>query len=185
MRNSSSFLRGLAFLLVLYPSFLFSQAPVSDDTFSSADRKANYGDKDYLAVQSPASTAYIRFDLSRLPQGITGEQINKATVRLWVSAVTQPGSLDVVRVASSWNEDTLQGNNLPLLGITDVHNVQVSKESKNHYLVIDLTDLVRDWVNNAQMNYGIALVPAGNISAAFDSKENGTNSHDAELNSSS
>ena len=113
MRNSSSFLRGLAFLLVLYPSFLFSQAPVSDDTFSSADRKANYGDKDYLAVQSPASTAYIRFDLSRLPQGITGEQINKATVRLWVSAVTQPGSLDVVRVATSWNEDTLQGNNLP------------------------------------------------------------------------
>ncbi|PYY15738.1 MAG: hypothetical protein DMG61_06325, partial [Acidobacteria bacterium] len=92
------------------------------------------------------------------------------------------GSFDVVRVASSWNEDTLQGNNLPSLGITDVRNVEVSKQSKNHYLVIDVTELVRDWVNNTQPNYGIALVPAGDISVAFDSKENGSNSHDAELN---
>src|SRR5215470_11675547 len=151
-------MRALFFLLALYPSILFAQEPVSDDTFSSADRKANYGDKDYLAVQGPSSTAYIRFDLSRLAQGITGDQINKATVRLWVGAVTHPGSFDVVRVASSWNEDSLQGDNLPLLGITDVRNVEVSRQSKNHYLIIDVTDLVRDWVNNVQMNYGIALV---------------------------
>jgi len=181
MRTSKSLLRRLLFLFALYPSVAFSQAPVSDDTFSSADRKANYGDKDYLAVQGPGSTAFIRFDLSRLPQGITGEQVNKATVRLWVSAVTHPGSFDVVRVASSWSEDTLTGINLPLLGMTDVRNVQVAKESKDHYLVVDVTDLVRDWVNNAQMNYGIALVPVGNVSVAFDSKENSVNSHDAEL----
>src|SRR5262249_8729732 len=128
-------MRALFFLLALYPSILFAQEPVSDDTFSSADRKANYGDKDYLAVHGPGTTAFIRFDLSRLAQGIIGDQINKATIRLWVSAVTHPGSFDVVRVASSWNEDTLQGNNLPSLGITDVRNVEVSKESKSHYLV--------------------------------------------------
>jgi len=182
VRTPKSILRALLFVVALCPSALFGQAPVSDDAFATVNHHGNYGKLPYLAVQGPDAETYIKFDLSRLPEGTTGDQVKKATVRLFVSGFTHSGSFDVQRVASSWDEETLTGETLPRLGMIDVTGVRVARNSRGHYLIFDITALVKDWVNQAQPNYGIALVPVGDISVAFDSKENTTNSHDPELN---
>ena len=180
--TAKHFVAAVIFAAFLSSASLFAQAPASDDTFSSREWNANFGKLPFLAVQGPSSTTYIKFDLSHLPQGVTGDEVRKATVRLFVSGVTHPGSFDVQRVSSAWNERKLDGENQPLRGAIEVSNVAVSEQSKEHYLIIDITSLVKDWLNQAQPNYGIALVPNGEVSVAFDSKENNQTSHDPELN---
>ena len=96
---------------------LFAQAPPSADTFvSSAFPKVNYGAGISLAL-SPGTTSYVRFNLSGIPSNAT---ISKASVRLYVDAVSKPGSFDVYQLNSGWSENTLTFNTpnscLPHLG---------------------------------------------------------------------
>lgn len=176
------FVTSLLFVSFLSTGILVAQAPVSEDTFNSNDWNANFGKLPFLVVQGPSSTTYIKFDLSQLPSGVTGDEVRKATVRLFVSGVTHPGSFDVLRVSSPWTEHKLNSETQPLLGATELSNVAVSSQSKKQYLILDITSLVKDWVNRVQPNYGIALVPNDDISVAFDSKENNQTAHDPELN---
>ena len=180
--TAKHFVAALIFAAFLSSASMFAQAPASDDTFCSNDWNANFGKLPYLVVQGPSSTTYIRFDLSHLPPGATGDEVRKATVRLFVSGVTHPGSFDVLRVSSAWSEHNLDRSTQPLLGVTEVSNVAVSTQTKDHYLILDVTSLVKDWINKVQPNYGIALVPNGEVSIALDSKENNQTSHDPELN---
>ena len=180
--TAKHFVAALIFVAFLSSASLYAQAPASDDTFTSANSDPNLGKMAYLAVQGPSSTTYIRFDLSHLPSGVTADEVRKATVRLYVSGVTHPGAFDVQRINSEWSERKLGRENQPLLGSIEVNNVAVSAQSKDHYLILDITSLVKDWLNQVQPNYGIALVPNGDISVAFDSKENNQTSHDPQLN---
>jgi hypothetical protein len=59
--------------------------------------------------------------------------------------------------------------------------VYVGTNLKDRYLIVDVTSLVRAWLDG-EPNNGMALVPMGAVSAAFDSKENRTTGHDPELN---
>src|SRR5437016_1165201 len=123
--TAKNFVAALMFVAFLSSASLFAQAPVSDDTFSSMDWNANFGKLPSLAVQGPSTTTYIRFDLSRLPSGVSGDQIRKATVRLYVSGVTHSGSFNVQRVSSTWSERKLDVENQPLLGRIELSNIAV------------------------------------------------------------
>jgi hypothetical protein len=181
-KSAKHFVAVVGFAVFLSSVSLFAQAHPSDDTFSSNDWNANFGKLQFLAVQSPSSTTYIKFDLSYLPSGVTGDEVRKATLRLFVSGVTHPGTFDLKRVGSDWSERKLDRDSAPLIGATEISHVHVSADSKGQYLILDVTSLVKDWVSKVAPNYGIALVPNQDISVAFDSKENNQTSHDPELN---
>jgi len=58
----------------------------------------------------------------------------------------------------------------------------VTPSGANSFLVIDLTQLVKDWLSGAQPNNGIALVAAtSNTLISFDSKESFVTSHEPRL----
>src|SRR5437868_2934795 len=114
--TAKHFVAALMVAAFLSSASLFAQAPASDDTFCSNDWNANFGKLQFLVVQAPSSTTYIRFDLSHLPSGVTADEVRKATVRLFVSGVTHPGSFDVLRVNSAWSEHKLDRDSQPLLG---------------------------------------------------------------------
>ena len=180
--SAKNFVAALLFAGVLSSASVFAQAPASDDTFGSGDLNAKFGKLPFLVVQGPSSNTYIKFDLSYLPAGVTGEEVRKATVRLFVSGVTHAGTFDVQRVGSDWNERKLSGDDQPLLGAVELENVRISADAKEDYITLDITQLVKDWLDHRQPNYGIALVPDRNVSVAFDSKENSQTSHDPQLN---
>jgi len=146
--------------------------PPSADTFvSSTFPRTNYGSSIILVVQSGAN-AYLQFNLSTLPGGVT---VSKATLRLYVDAVSRSGNFDVYQLNSNWNENTLTYSTPPpALGAsaTGGNPISISSASLNQFLLIDITPLVQGWVSGSITNNGVALALTGSSgSFSFDSKE--------------
>jgi hypothetical protein len=182
----SRYLRlSLACLLFLFlPISMAAQAPPSADTYvTKFSPSTNFGSAPILAVQE-GTTTYIQFDLSALPEGA---KIAKATLRLYVNNVLVPGSFDVYQVNEAWSEKVLTYNNAPPLGTsaTGGNPVNISASSLNHFIVVDITPLARDWLSGTLPNYGVALALAAGTanpgSFSFDSKENPFTGHQPDL----
>jgi hypothetical protein len=174
---------GAALMLVLLVATVAHAqlTPIGDAYTNTADPTTNYGAKTLLDVESASQTTYIQFNLSSIPSGYTGADITKATLKLYVNAVTKAGSFNVDYVNGTWSEGTIDANNAPALGSTIVASVPLTTADKNQYILIDITAAVQAWLNGSQANDGIALVGNSPLNASFDSKENTTTSHPAEL----
>ena len=194
MRTTRTRLFVVAFTVVLslVPSTALGQLTVTDDTYvSGAAPTTINGSVGSLVVQGSTtnkpSYSYVRFDLMSLG-AVSSSQVQKATLRLYVSAVTVAGGFDVIEVTSpaGWAEGTLSyntsGASTPA-GTLLAGNVPVSYPAgKYEYVLIDVTQAVKDWLNGVPNN-GLVLKPNGtSISVAFSSKEDTTYSHDPELN---
>ena len=111
-------LRHLLCILALFSTGLttamFGQgAPITDDAYvSSATPTANNGTSPSLVVQNPGGFSYIRFDLARVlppntsPYPIAASMVAKATLKVYASAVTAGGNVDIYQVAGPWCEKT-------------------------------------------------------------------------------
>jgi hypothetical protein len=172
--------------LVLFTVIL---APISradgvlkGDAFTQATTpNRNFGGNADLRVTTNANS-YLRFDLSTLPPGARGNDIAKATLRLWVNSVSNPGAFDIRRITSAWDEATITANSSPTLGGAIVSGALVTNQSVDSFVTVDLTQLVKDWLNGSLANNGIAILASeANTNFRFDSKENGLTSHEPGL----
>jgi hypothetical protein len=146
----------------------------------------NYGTAQTIVVESigppPAiATSYIQFDLSSIPSSYTGANVTKASLKLFVQSMVSPGSFNVDLVNGSWTEFKIAYNNAPALGTTVASNIPLTTANINDYVIVDVTSAVQDWLDGSQANDGIALVANSGLDVSFDSKENTTTSHPAEL----
>src|SRR6266446_4692499 len=181
-------------MLAVIPATAWGQLTVTDDTYVSgaAPTTAN-GSVGSLVVQGSTtgkpSYSYIRFDLTSLTgSGVTSTQVQKAYLRLYVTAVTVGGGFDVIEVTSptGWVEGTLifnTPNASTPSGTVLATNVPVPyPASKYQYVLVDVTQAVRDWLNAPSSNNGLVLKPNGtSVSVALASKEDTTYSHDSAL----
>jgi len=165
----------LAVLFFLFSSMCVGQAPPIADTYvASGTPNKNYGTNSTLAVQNGV-TSYIQFNLAGMPSGAT---VSRATLILYVDAVTAGGTFDVYQVNGAWTEGGLTYNNRPALGSSATGNKPTTLTTANVFLVIDITSLVQSWLNGLNTNYGVAMVLSGTSgSFSFDSKESTTYSH--------
>src|SRR5208283_4666039 len=152
--------------------------PSADAYTNTADPTTNYGSNVLLDVDGATEIAYIQFNLSSIPAGVS---ISQATLKLYVNAVTKAGSFNVDYVNGAWTESKITASLAPALGTTIVSSVPITTASKNQYILINITPAVVAWLNGTQPNDGIALVANSTFNASFDSKENTTTSHPAEL----
>lgn len=168
----------------LLPSTSHAQQPMlTDDAYtSSAKPSKNFGDDASVLVSGAANTGLLKFKLTpSLPPGTVGGHVGKATLKIFIDSVTTPGSLSVYRVTGAWAEESVTGATAPALGSLET-TVSVNASQAGKWLTVDLTQLVKDWLNNALPNNGVAVVagPGGAV-LTFDSKENGATSHEARL----
>jgi hypothetical protein len=165
------------------------QATLTDDASTVANAPAkNTGLQAVISVRLASNAekrrdGYVKFDLAdTAPAGTTGAQVARATLRLFVQDVKAGGSFDVVRVLSAWTEDTVSAANAPALGAVVASAVPVTTTAPRTFITIDVTAAVRDWLNGALPNNGLALIPNSvGTNVAFDSKESTTTSHEAVL----
>ena len=176
-------LGGLLLALLLWPAnALAVYGFPSDDTFVENGSSSVNGNKEILKVgDSGKYTSYIKYELVTLPEDMSGDNIAKATLKLFVSKVNKPGSFDIHIVNGDWYEATLKSSNAP--GTSFLATISVSAGDLNQYMLVDLTQQVKYWVDGYGNNYGIALVPTPGspIDIEFDSKEGKGTSHDTGL----
>ena len=161
-------------------------ATLTDDAYTSgAQRTQNFGSAPVLTLQGPGPASdrvYLRFDLSTLPAGTRGPDVGRALLRLWVNSVTKGGMFDVHTVKGGWTEGAITAATAPPPGRDEVAGVPVTPRDRNTFVLVDLTDLVRDWLDRVLENNGVVLQPnASGIAVAFDSKENTGTSHEPQL----
>jgi trimeric autotransporter adhesin len=177
----------LLLLVVMLGTWISSLAqitPSQDSYTNTATASTNYGASATLGVVSSATsiqTTYIQFDLSSVPSGYASSNVAKATLKLYVNAVAKAGSFNIDLVNGSWSEKTITAGLSPALGTTIASSVPLTTANVNDYVLIDVTSAVDEWLNGSQPNDGIALVANSPLSTSFDSKENTTQSHPAEL----
>jgi hypothetical protein len=171
----------LFLFFVLATTALLAQAPPSADTFTAnSSPRTNYGGWPLLVVQQGSNT-YLQFNLSNVPANAS---VTKATLRVYVDAVSHSGNFDVFEIDHAWSESTLTYSNAPPLGssATGGHSTSVSPSSLNQFVEIDITPLVQQWVAGTLPNNGIALsLTTSSGSFSFDSKEATYTSHEPEL----
>jgi hypothetical protein len=163
---------------------LAQQGTVTDDATVTIKTSATHGTDMTLRLEadsSDASNVFVKFNLtSSLPPGSTATDISRATLKLFVGKLHTAGSFDVFRVLSPWSEQD-QTVNPTINGSADAAGIPVAAE--NQFVVVDVTQLVKDWLNGVLSNNGIVLVPStgSSVDAEFDSKEDQTTSHEPRL----
>ncbi|HKY44877.1 MAG TPA: DNRLRE domain-containing protein, partial [Pyrinomonadaceae bacterium] len=172
-------------LMVITLSFVssaYADGVLKDDAFTQTGTpNQNFGTNANLRVASGVNS-HLTFDLSSLPPGTSANDVAKATLRLWVNAVTTPGSFNIRRITGVWNESTLTSNTAPSLGSVEISDVTITAQDVDAFVTVDLTPLVKDWINGIVPNNGLAIVAnAVNTNIRFDSKENGQTSHEPRL----
>jgi hypothetical protein len=161
-------------------------ARLTDDAHTSASAPTmNFGASPTLMVQGPTPAlvrAYLRFDLTTLPAGTRGADVTRAVLRLWVSRVTRGGLFDVYSVRGGWGEEALTAATSPGQGRDQLLGIPVTPRDRNRFVVVDLTELVQEWLDRTLENNGLVLAPnAAGVAVEFDSKENAATSHEPEL----
>jgi len=95
----------LMLLVTIFSALAQAQiTPAADAYTNTATPTTNLGTKPVLDVESGSQTTYIQFDLSSIPAGYTSASIAKATLKLYVNAVTTAGSFNVDYVSGTWSE---------------------------------------------------------------------------------
>src|SRR5215471_11012286 len=164
----------------LCPAVLSAQVVSDDASTSSLSPTTNNGTQIVLSV-GPTSNTYIRFDLGNLPAGTHGSDVAKATMIVWIDPAGTGGSIDVFRVNGPWSEKTITFANAPVLGGIEAA-VPVPVSMQDHFLSIDVTNVVKDWLDGAQPNQGVAILPHTPTTALLlDSKENVLTAHYPQL----
>jgi hypothetical protein len=172
----------------------YGQSVLVADAYTSAtSANGNFGINPALTI-SGNNTVYVRFDIARtLPAGAKSEDVARATVKFYVSKVATAGKLDLYPITADWDEKTITANNAPAIGTLLLTTQQIEKSAQGNYLLIDITELVKQWLGdgagqNAIPNYGFALFPhpVGDNTPQLadinlDSKENSQTSHDGWL----
>ena len=167
------------FLSVLAGGTAYAQVTPSADAYTNAaSSTTNYGANTLLAVDGATAVSYLQFNLASVP---TSASISQATLKLYVNTVTTAGSFNVDYVNGAWEESTIDASNAPPLGGAIASNVAITTADKNQYILINVTSAVQAWLSGSETNHGIALVANSDFYATFDSKENTTTSHAAEL----
>ncbi|HXI01787.1 MAG TPA: DNRLRE domain-containing protein [Candidatus Saccharimonadales bacterium] len=157
-------------------------APIAADTHAMGPSDAAVRGRESGLQVVPGGGAWLRFDLRTLPDGISSVDVADATLSLWVRTVERPGKLGVRAVLDPWSESTLVGASAPGVIEDVLASAPVGKQSENGLVSIDVTEIVRAWVDGSLPNHGIELISAGQGGAfRFDSKESTGGGHEPRL----
>jgi hypothetical protein len=159
----------------------------SDDTYINGSALlSNYGNDNKFEVRPDNGAdrrGLLKFDLSSIPANAT---VTGATLYLYEKDNKTGQTTYIYRVTSNWNENSATWLSWLLLGgdfDNSISYFTYLPEQNNCMLTIDITDLVRKWVDGTYNNYGLMLYSTGpNHIISYSSKESSTASERPKLN---
>src|ERR1700674_164703 len=97
---------------------LAQEATLSGDAYvSAANPSTNFGNTGTMLIRGNNNLrGFVKFDLSTLPAGTSGNGVAKAVLTFYVASVGTAGSFNVDVVNGNWSELTITNANAPSLG---------------------------------------------------------------------
>jgi hypothetical protein len=182
---------GILFTLVFQHQGSAARAVLAQDTYTCSIPSLSrtvMGQSSGLCVDGRAASrkrAWLQFDLApALPPNAVWGNIVRATLSVYVNQVYSGGALEVYGVRQAWSESSLMELNAPgLVANPDTASAYASARltASAKWVSFDVTELVRDWVEGALANNGLAICAADtSVVALLQSKEMNAGAH-AEL----
>ena len=148
-----------------------AQAVLRDDTYVDfSNPTQSFGALPRMLVdsgpQNPA-VSFVRFDLSNLPADTVSSQVARSTLRLWVVSVNTPATVTVEAVGGEWQEGKVTAITRPFIaqGAAVPPPVSVPVANASQWVLIDVTTVVKAWIDRTLPNDGLALTAsAGSVS---------------------
>ena len=174
-----------AFLLIAQVSFGFDAVLTDDTTLTLTGHATNMGTKPTLSVDTKHD-GLVQFDLAGLPPNTSSTNVRSAALTVFVGNVTLPkgitsGTVNLLQVSGTWNELEIPSG----LTFSSIQRAVFNHESKDSFVRFDVTALVKQWIDGAVDNDGLALAAASGtrsgVALSLDSKENSATSHPAVL----
>ena len=153
---------------------------VTDDTESNLNKpNENNGKARNLLIKNVGSGGdrhgYFKFDLSSLGASVVGEDVKKATLRIYVHNVDNEGDVSVHRVLDAWQEETFTSGAGVMIDPVLESSTTVTKSEEKGIVTFEVTQVVRDWLDGSLGNHGLALLPStggdGDVKMTLSSKE--------------
>ena len=145
-----------------------TQGVLLDDAFTQSTTPAtNYGTAYSLGIQggAVAQKSYLKFDVSTVPTGTAGSNVDKAVLKIFFNKVTTGGSISIGQVTvGAWAESTLTASTPAVLTCSPLGSVAVPVSAVNEYVTYDVTGTVMGWVDTPASNLGFCIVPVGTFS---------------------
>ena len=143
--------------IALSPSAAFADTVhVAEDAYTRAENpNQNKGSDKSIEVKDQTGKdriGYAKFDFSTLPNDVVGDDIVKATLRMWIERVDGSGTIEVRRVEANWDESSITANSSPSHALVEAV-VDVADADEDHFITADVTDLVKDWVEGAAIPF--------------------------------
>ena len=140
------------------------ELPNTKDTFvSSSQPNTNYGTRSdmQLGYNTSANLGAVRpmlqFDTKSIPSGAV---INSAKLRIYLSGVSPSNDSSMgfkaMYLTSSWSESSVTWNQHQPAWGSEIGTGQASSQLGWHE--VDVTKLVREWVDGGRANYGFILI---------------------------
>jgi formylglycine-generating enzyme required for sulfatase activity len=119
---------------------------------------------------SRTRTAFVRFAVEET--GMTAGLVEKARLTLYFPSVTKVGDLSLHVVTQDWEEIFTGPTRLhPAIGASFL-TIPSGSVVKKQFVIVDVTQQVKDWLTNPGSNFGIAVTsPDGLVNVTIGSKE--------------
>ena len=169
-RSKTRMIRFTVAVFILATIFLISTAlvhaetpytcPVKEDTYVNHDiPDENSGAREDVFIVERKTDGFAKFDFSSLPANLDIEEIEKATLKLWVKDVQEEGYIDLYLVESDWNEGTLTAQTIPVIDWLYFESFEIKDTDVGQFVEVDVTKQVKNWLDGSLADYGIAIRP--------------------------
>jgi hypothetical protein len=125
---------------------------------------------------SRTRTAFIQFDVGS--SGIDPNFVDKARLTLYMPTVTAVGNVGVHVVTQAWNEAFSGPTRLEPTVAPAFVTIPAAMVVKKQFVIIDVTQQVKDWLINPATDFGFAIASAdGLVKLTLSSKEGAATGH--------
>lgn len=113
-------------------------------------------------IERGVKVALLYFDLSRIDKN---QSIDKAELYLYLNSeysvkLDMNFYLEIYRVLDCYNQSEVIWNTAPNIEDTN-HGIKITNSDINNYIKVDITTILRRWVNNIYPNFGIMIASKG------------------------
>lgn len=160
-------------LAALPPSASAITLPVLEDssTAPTAAAAKSAGKGTTLQILSTNKAALVRFGVGLMSGDISAARVSGAWLTVYVSAATKKSDLTLHRVTQEWSESGLSGTNSPTFSSTALFTLPSNSVVAKQFVVINVTETVKDWLTNPATDFGFAMAGSGVARVFLGAKE--------------